>query len=293
VTRTFRDAEWLSYAVSTVAHPDGLYGPGGATAETYGATATLKLVAGTASEVELYYLAQRGGGTIKVSADGAEVIRVDTRAEQKAAERAVATVAGGAARFRLEAAKGRARVFGIALENRTGAVVDNLGIVSANVLNFAQRDTAHFTAALAQRGADLAIIMLGANEARWLSPRDQDTKQYQARFERAIEPLRKARPGASCLVVAPTDQAEVVDGSYRSRPVMPVLVGAQRRAAHAQGCAFFDTYRWMGGKGSAVRWNRGGLLGGDFTHLSIKGAHRLADAVHDALMTGHHRDARP
>ena len=53
---------------------------------------------------------------------------------------------------------------------------------------------------------------------------------------------------------------------------MPLLVDAQRKAAHSQGCAFYSTYAWMGGKGSAQKWFRKGLVGSDFQHLSRKGA---------------------
>lgn len=293
ISRSHSDGEWLSYAISTVTSPDGMYGPGGATAETYGANTTIKVSSGKVTQVELYYLAQKGGGTIKVSADGAEVIRVETRTDRKTPSHAAATVEGGAAKFKLELVKGRSRVFGMTLENTSGAVVDNLGIVSASVINFSQRDAAHFASELDHRGADLVMIMLGANEATWLSPGDHDTKQYQGRYEKLLEPVRKGRPDASCLVVSPTDVAEVKDGSYRSRPVVPVLVEAQRKAAHARGCAFYSTYDWMGGRGSSVRWHRAGLLGGDFVHLSIKGANRLADAVYDALTDGFQRYGAP
>jgi len=47
----------------------------------------------------------------------------------------------------------------------------------------------------------------------------------------------------------------------------------------------------MGGKGSASKWFRKGLVGSDFQHLSRKGANRFADAVFDALMTGYQRFA--
>src|SRR5689334_12927640 len=142
ITRSHNESDWTSYAVSTVQHPDGLYGVGGATAETYGTNTTIKIAAGKVSQVELYYLAQKSGGTIKVNADGSEVIRVETKADKKTASYAAATVPGGAARFRIDTEKGRSRVFGLTLENASGAVVDNLGIVSASVQTFSARDAA-------------------------------------------------------------------------------------------------------------------------------------------------------
>jgi lysophospholipase L1-like esterase len=158
--------------------------------------------------------------------------------------------------------------------------------VSANVKSFAFHDTAAWTAQLAHRNADLVMVMIGANEAQWLHPGDPDTRDYAAHYEKILAPIRKGRPDGACLVVSPTDGAEEHDGSYSSRPVMPVLVEAQRKAARAQGCAFFSTFDWMGGKGASLKWFRQGLIEGDFQHLTQKGANKMADAVYDALMAG-------
>lgn len=289
VTRT-HGGSWLTHAISTQQIADGLYGAGGATVETSDGRATVRLVAGTASRVELHYLAQKGGGKVKVAADGAELLTVDTRAEAKAGAVARATLQGGATQFTITT-EGRARMFGVDLENASGAVVDNFGIVSVNVKSFGNHNADHFEEELGHRGADLIMIMIGANEAQWLRPGDTDTKLYQANYEKVLRPIRKARPDATCLVVSPTDQAEAKDGSYVSRPVMPLLIDAQRKAAQAAGCAFFSTYDWMGAKGSAAKWFRRGYVGSDFQHLSKKGATKMADAVFEALMGGYRRYA--
>ncbi|MEO8699174.1 MAG: hypothetical protein ABI867_03995 [Kofleriaceae bacterium] len=283
---------WLTYGISTAQVGDKLYGVGGSTAETIGGHATLKLLAGTATNLELYYLTQPKGGTATITADGTSVITADTSGDAKAPGYATGTIAGGGKKLKLEAT-GKVRVFGLAIENTSGAVVDNLGIVSVNVKSFTNHDQANFVAELGHRKADLVMIMIGANEAAWLSPGDRDTKDYQQRYETVLALLRKGRPDGACLVVSPTDQAEAKDGSYPSRPVMPVLVAAQRKAAFAQGCAFYSTYDWMGGRGSAAQWFRKGLVGSDFQHLSRRGANKMADGVYDALTAGFARYASP
>ena len=279
---------WATHAISTQQIADGLYGAGGAAAETDGGRATIKLVTGKATHVEVHYLTQPRGGSVQVKADGTEVIVAETRGDAKAGAVAKASIVAGAKQFQLQTS-GRVRVFGVDLENASGAVVDNFGIVSVNVKSFANFNAAHFATELEHRNSDLIMLMLGANEAQWLSPGDRDTKAYQANYEKVLAPIRKARPDATCLVVSPTDQAEARDGGYPSRPVMPALIDAQRKAAHASGCAFFSTYDWMGGKGSAAKWFRKGYVGSDFQHLSRKGANKMADAVFDALMAGYRR----
>jgi lysophospholipase L1-like esterase len=286
ITRS-QSGTWYTHAISTMQIPDGLYGPGGSTTESSGAHSVIALVGGAKVEhAELYYLTQPKGGTATVTADGSDVIAVETSADARAPGWAGAAIAGGATKLEI-ATKGRARLFGIDLENARGAVVDNLGVVSVNVKSFANNDPDHWKAELAHRGADLVMIMIGANEAEWLGPHDQDTKAYQAHYEQVLAIVRAARPDAACLVVSPTDQAEAKDGAYPSRPVMPVLVAAQAAAAKSQGCAFYSTYAWMGGKGSASKWFAKGWVSSDFQHLSKKGADKLADAVFDALMAGY------
>lgn len=285
------DGPWTTHAISTIQASDGLYGPAGSTTTgTEEATATIKLKDAAVTSVELYALGQPHGGTATVLADGSEILHVATAADAKQPVYAAAAVAGGARKLEIDT-RGRVRLFGIDLENATGAVVDNLGIVNVNVKSFAANDPAHWSAELAHRGADLIMIMIGANEASWLKPGDQDTKDYQAHYEQVLAPIRKARPEATCLVVSPTDQAEAVDGEYHSRKVMPILVEAQRKAAIAQGCAFFSTYAWMGGRGSSAKWFRKGLVSSDFQHLTRKGANLMGDAVFEALMTGYQRYA--
>jgi lysophospholipase L1-like esterase len=281
---------WITHAISTTLVADGLYGVGGSTAETDDGRAAIKLISGTASQIDLYYLTQPRGGAVTINADGKQVARIDTRADGKQPGYAAATIDGGAAKFEI-ATSGKVRLFGLDLENPRGAVVDNLGVVSVNVKSFDANKSEHFQAEIAHRSADLVMIMIGANEAEWLGPTDRDTKGYSANYGRLLAVVRGARPDASCLVVSPTDQAEAKDGGYPSRAVMPMLVAAQRAAAVAHGCAFYSTYDWMGGKGSAAKWFRKGLVGSDFQHLSRNGANRLSDGLFGTLMAGYQKYA--
>jgi lysophospholipase L1-like esterase len=281
--------DWASHAISVMQIPDGLYGPGGATQVTDGGRATIKLVSGKVTNVELYYLAQPHGGTATITGDGGELLRAETAGDAKVPGYATAT-SPGVSKIDVDT-KGRVRMFGLDLENANGAVVDNLGVVSVNVKSWGNADASHWSSELGHRSADLIVVMIGANEAQWLAPGDKDTKDYQSHYEQLLAPIRKGRPDASCLVVSPTDQAEAKDGAYPSRPVMPLLVDAQRKAAHAQGCAFYSTYDWMGGKGSASKWFKKGLVSSDFQHLTQKGANKLADGLFEALMTGYQRYA--
>ena len=291
VTRT-SGGSWTTHAISTMQTADGLYGVGGATAETDDGRAAIKLVNGKISQIELYYLAQPHGGSATIAAEGKPVATIQTSNADKQPGFAAASVESGAQSIEVTT-HGRVRLFGISLENPGGAVVDNLGVVSVNLKSFDANKPEHFQAELAHRGADLVMIMVGANEAQWLMPGDRDTKDYAERYGKLLAQIRKARPDASCLVVSPTDQAEMKDGVYVSRSVMPKLVEAQRTAARSQGCGFYSTYSWMGGEGSAAKWFRKGLVSTDFQHLSRAGSDRISDGLFGTLMAGYQKYASP
>jgi hypothetical protein len=95
--------------------------------------------------------------------------------------------------------------------------------------------------------------------------------------------VREANPNSSCLVVSPLDQMDWQ--TQKSRASVPALVAAQRRAAIAQGCAFWDVYTWMGGDGASATWFKHGMLMKDFQHPTTRGAAKLGEALYDALVS--------
>ena len=108
--------------------------------------------------------------------------------------------------------------------------------------------------------------------------------RYKETSLAVLRQVRKALPGASCLVIAPNDTAVKRGGGVQSRGVMPHLVRVQRETAAEVGCAFFDTYKAMGGTGSMVTWIQRGLGQSDLTHPTTVGADVIGEWVFRALM---------
>jgi lysophospholipase L1-like esterase len=283
--------DWNVHGVSTVNVADGLYGVGGSTAEASGDGSIKiksKTPSGKVAHVDVYYLGQPKGGTADVLVDGEIKTSIDTAQGEKKVGYAAVDVPDAEHKIELKVTHGRVRLFGLTLERSPGVVVDNMAIISATAKNEQLNQPHHWQEQLAHRAADLVIVMLGTNEAEWLSPSTRSMADYQDVFEHLLAPIRAGRPDGACLVVSPLDQAEVKDdASIASRPVMPRMIEAQRKAAKAQGCAFYDTYAWQGGKGAAVKWNKRGLVGTDFQHLSEKGSAMVADGLSDALLAGY------
>lgn len=281
ITRS-QSGSWLNYAVSMAAVRDHLYGYGGATAQTDGGAVTTKIKGEPATHIAVHYLAQPRGGQLQILRDREEspLLTVDSRADAAAPRVARAEVKDGVRAVSLRAS-GSVRLFGLVLERDSGAVVDNLGIVSVTAKNFSRNDHAHWASQIRARQPDLVMIMLGANEAQWLQGGANEMRDYTARYTELLAPIRAA--GSACLVISPLDQVEVTEGKVVSRKISTRIVESQRAAAVAAGCAFFDSLAWMGGPGSAARWRRKSWLSGDYIHLTRKGSEQLGDALFKAL----------
>jgi lysophospholipase L1-like esterase len=269
--------EWQVYGVSTATPGDRLLGLGGGAETDDG---LIRIVpSGAVTSVDVHYLAQPHGGTIEVLADNHAVGKLSTASDHKSSAFGRLDVAAGTRKVELRVGGGRVRLFGATLETAAGAVVDNLGIVNATAKAFAHNNlAAHWQNQLAHRAPDLVVIMLGTNEAEWLH-KGPGIVEHEAVFDELLATVRAANPNGSCLVVSPLDQLDWRDDKMPPRDSVPNLVEAQRHAAAKAGCAFWDVYTWMGGKGASLAWYKRGLVVKDFQHPTSEGAELLADAL--------------
>lgn len=273
---------WESFGISTVVPGDHLLGLGG-TAEGDGVIRFVP-TARTIHSVDVHYLAQPRGGSFDILADGAVLATVATAGEHKQSAFAGVVVPDGTRRIELRA-QSRVRLFGATLEAATGAVVDNLGVVNATAKAMHNNNLSeHWQNQLAHRAADLVVVMFGTNEAEWLRPTGFGMDEHAQLFGDLLATIRKANPQASCLVVSPLDQLDWRDERMPPRDSIPAMVAAQRRAAQAHGCAFWDVYSWMGGRGASRDWYRRGLVVKDFQHPTSEGAELLAEALFAGLV---------
>ncbi len=290
-----RQSQSEGWVINSVVHntsSDGLHGYGGAAfSGTAGDTATFKTAkSGAGSKVarfELYYLASPRGGEVELSVDGEVVQTVDTSADQAGSGYAAVDVPDGAHQLEVRVTRGKVRIFGVTMERGRGVVVDSLGIVSNTAKNMANLDAAHWAEQLAHRDADLMMILLGTNESAWLKTA-RSFKEYQRRWSKLLAGVRTGNPDGSCMVIGTLDAGELVDGKkFVGRLAIDKMVAAERAAAVASGCAFWDARAYMGGKDSARTWYKKGLMSGDFEHLTKKGGHVLGSGIVEALEAGY------
>ena len=300
---------------------DGLYGLGGVTvwSQKPGASAWVETVGGDPEAIggrvslfEVYYLNQPRGGELDVLIDGERVGRIATRAKRKAPGYARYEVPEGPHRLELKArGRAQARLFGVVMERAgaSGVVYDSVGINGARASTTGAWDVALWQAHLAHRAPDLIVTTYGTNEAASNISGERQTQELR----RTLKTMREAAPEAACLVLAPPDYARKLKRSATPSPeareralltnaapdeveywetpdVLPELVEVERQVAAEMGCAFWDTFSAMGGRGSIDRWAREGEErrgGPDRIHLTIAGYRWVAEQIHGALMAAY------
>ncbi len=234
-------------------------------------------------QFELYYLQQPGGGAIQIYDNGMPVERISTDGESAPSYFHYDAEPG---QHRLEAETldhAPVRLFGWVAEKPTGVTYEALGINGAQASMILNWNDDVLKSNIERRNPALIVLSYGTNEA---GHKDWTIETYRDMFARLIERLRADAPTATILVIGPPDRSIQVRGKgWVTLDGMDMIVEAERQAALAQGCAFWDQRAKMGGKGSMREWVLAGMAQGDYTHLTAPGYHMIGDAVFRDLMS--------
>ena len=287
---------WSGWTVKNVTFKrikDARYGIGGSAFEGgSGAQTTLTTMSkgklGTAvARFELQYLVQPGGGTLELTLDGKPHGVVETAGPEVKAGFHAFTVADGAHTLKVRVARGRVRVYGVVMERAgPGVTYDNLGLASNSARSLNAMSPDFLRQQHQHRDADLIVVHLGGNGVDWFAPTPKALARYQGIYAQFLRTLREAAPRSSCLVMASTDAGYWAGGVATSKPGLPKVVAAQRAAALDSGCAFWDVYTWMGGKGAVRKWLQQGAWTTGLNHPNSPGAERIGLGLVAALEAG-------
>jgi lysophospholipase L1-like esterase len=269
--------------------PDGFYGLGGVSfrAEKHAlarfGTATSGDLGRHVSRFVVAYAEEPRGGSFQVRLDGKDEAVVETRGPELRTRYHSVETSDGPHELELQTLSGESRLFGVVLERAgPGVVLDAIGIQGARIRFLDKQDDAHWAEQLRFRSHDLLVYEFGANESGdgFL----YSMQDYHRTMREVIEQGQRALPESSCLVIGAMDRAARQGDAVVSVRVIPSLVEEQRKVAAEIGCAFYDTYAAMGGRGSMPTWVKRGLGQADLTHPTGAGAERISDWVFDALM---------
>jgi GDSL-like lipase/acylhydrolase family protein len=272
--------------------PDGLYGLGGVSFRGYPGmrarfgTAKSGRFGRSVASFEIAYLAQPGGGELGVLVDGQERARIVTDAPRTTSAFQRIEVPDGEHVLELIVQRGSVRAFGVVLErDEPGVVLDAIGVQGARIRFLDKQDDEHWAEQLAHRAPDLLVFHFGANESA--DGVAYSMVDYHRTMKDVLLQARSALPGASCLILAAMDRARKEDAGVVTVPAIPRIVLEQRKTAAELGCAFWDTYQAMGGRGAMARWVKRGLAQADLTHPSAEGAELLGSWLYLALLQGY------
>jgi lysophospholipase L1-like esterase len=182
-------------------------------------------------------------------------------------------------------------VQGVSLERGgAGVVLDTLGVPAADARLWLTVDEDNFQRQLAARAPSLVMIMLGGNEAKRISWGRSTTETIERDLRALIARVRSVNDGA-CLVVGPIDAVVGPDHDdpWRERPSLRPVIDIERDVAVSEGCAYFDLYEAMGGRGSLRRLAEVGAVWDDLVHPRGRGLDMLGQLIVDALLDGYAR----
>ena len=265
---------------------DGVYGLGGVSLSAARPHEAVYLDA-NAAEFELFYYQQPGGGTVQIFDNGMAVEQISTDGEP------------GPAYYRLEATpgmhrveaetldRGPVRLFGWVAENTTGVTYEELGINGAEASIVLGWNEETLRSNIERRNPALIVLAYGTNEA---GRKDWTLESYRDMYSRLIARLRMDAPTATILVVGPPDRTQKIrmagrQTHWETMEKIDVIAEAQREAALANGCAFWDLRAKMGGKGSMLKWVAAGMAQADHVHFTGPGYRMLGDAVFRDVMS--------
>ena len=205
---------------------------------------------------------------------------------------------------------------------RAGVSLSNLGVIGTELFDFAARDDSILKAELEAYNPRLIVLAFGANEGNRAL---LDGGVYEQLMRAQLRRLKRLAPAAAILVLGAADEnttrpdipedgvhdlnfacAPLTDAEragyaqlvadktpalarWYPPPNLSVVRGAQRRAAAAEGVAFWDWEARMGGPCTAHRLSRPGvgLMRGDHVHFTNDGGDMIAGMLTDDLMAAY------
>jgi hypothetical protein len=175
--------------------------------------------------------------------------------------------------------KGCPEIYGLAMDYGRGVAIDNIPLRSSSGVDFVKADAALLQQSFECVGAKFMILQFGTN----MVPKIMSSyNYYEEQLYEQLMLLKRLAPAVDVLVVGLSDMARRSKGLLTSYPNIEKIRDAQRNAAFRAGCAFWDTYKAMGGKNSIVSWvyAQPSLASKDFCHFSGVGATLVAELMY-------------
>lgn len=175
-------------------------------------------------------------------------------------------------------------IYGLNLDTPEGVTVDNVAMRGSSGTIYTRTDFEVLSGMLKEMNTTLAIMQFGGNSVPFV----KDTAEcvnFAKNFARQLAVMKRAKPGMGIIVIGPSDMSYKDGDTYKTYPLLPVLVDEMRKATHEAGFVFWDMYAAMGGAQSMPTWVAADppLAVQDYIHFSPRGARIVAELFYNAL----------
>ncbi|WP_224244556.1 GDSL-type esterase/lipase family protein [Hyalangium gracile] len=243
---------------------------------------------------ELFFQTQPMGGTVLFNVDGKPMQRLLTRFELPGVAFSRFTLPEGTKTLSLQTL-GKVELHGVSLENgKPGVVYDTIGLPGATAEVFLRAKQGSFRSQLRHRKPSLVVLMVGGNEAFYISRNRIKPEEIRAHATELVKWVRESVPDSACLLMAPIDAAvRTMGGELVPRRGSKDVGDIFREVAKEGGCAFWDALEAMGGEGSSIKWLSAGLFNEDLVHPRARGSDLLGHLFDFALQRAYARTHQP
>jgi hypothetical protein len=173
--------------------------------------------------------------------------------------------------------------YGISFDSDSGVTVDNIPMRGSSYINLNKANFKNLKKQLDYLNVGLVIYQFGINVVpNILSNYDF----YENMVNNELTLLKKLVPNASILVIGISDMSYFKNDQYQSYPNLELIKQAQKNAAFANDCAFWDLQDVMGGTNSMVNWVNAQppLAQPDHAHFSPIGAKIIGKKLSQAII---------
>lgn len=178
--------------------------------------------------------------------------------------------------------------YGVSLTSGRGISLDNVPLRGSSGLEFTSADKLFLSHVVKKLNVKLLIMQFGVNVVPYVT---SNYSFYEKGFSNQLRFLKSINPDLHIIVMGVGDAAQQTENGIESYPNIEKIRDAQRNAAFANGCAFWDTHEAMGGRNSIYSWVHADppLAQKDYTHLTRAGARIIGELFFRAFIQEYHK----
>jgi lysophospholipase L1-like esterase len=172
---------------------------------------------------------------------------------------------------------GKAEIYGVAIDGRSGVAVDNIPLRGSSGTFFHRISPTLLAKSMDALNVRMILLEFGGNATPYVTS-DESVEDYKQMIARQIKYLKTHYPKAQVLLIGPADMSMKIAGELQTYPFLEEIVSAMEEAALENGAYFWNMYQVMGGRNSMVKWveHQPAWAASDYIHFTETGANKIA-----------------